>query len=90
MKNRGGKGKIYYKINDKKGDIVGLEFVNNNDEVMLINSEGVIIRIRIGDISTQSRYATGVKLIDLNKDVRVVDIAKIADDEIAEQVTFLK
>ena len=90
VQKRGGKGKIYYKINPKKGDVIALEFVKDNDEVMLINSEGVIIRIRINDISTQGRYATGVKLIELDEDVTVVGTAKISDENLENnQMTFL-
>lgn len=84
VQNRGGKGKIYYKISRNKGDIVGLEFVKENDDVMLINSEGIIIRIHISDISTQSRYATGVKLINLDKNITVVGTAKISDENIEQ------
>ena len=82
VQKRGGKGRIYYKIKEKKGKVIALEFVKNFDEVMLINSEGNIIRIKIKDISTQSRYATGVKLINLDKNVYVVGTAKISCDEI--------
>ena len=53
---------------------------------MLINSEGVIIRIRISDISTQGRYATGVKLINLAENVTVVGTAKISDKDIEENI----
>lgn len=86
VQKRGGKGRIYYKIKEKKGEVISLEFVENNDEVMLINSEGVIIRIRISDISTQGRYATGVKLINLAENVTVVGTAKISDKDIEESI----
>lgn len=81
---RGGKGKIYYKLSDKTGKIISLQFVSDDDEVMLINSEGIIIRIRINEISTQSRYATGVKLITMKPGVSVVSTAKIAKENISE------
>ena len=75
--NRGGKGIIIYKPNQRSGPVVGVAAVHDNDELMLINSEGVIIRIKVTDISTQGRYASGVKLINMNDGVTVVGMAKI-------------
>ena len=79
--NRAGKGVIIYKLNEKTGSLLNIEAVTENDGLMLINSEGVIIRIRIADISVQGRYATGVKLINMDDGVTVVSIAKITDDD---------
>ena len=75
--NRGGYGIIVYKPNERTGPVVGIESVCDNDELMLINSEGVIIRMRVSDISTYGRYAAGVKLINMNEGVTVVGMAKI-------------
>ncbi len=90
VQKRGGKGRIYYKIRENKGEVIALEFVKDSDEVMLINSEGVIIRIRVSDISTQSRYATGVKLINLDKDSCVISTAKISEEQINLEQTNLE
>lgn len=79
--NRGGYGLIIYKPTAKTGKLIGIEAVCENDGLMLINSEGVIIRIRVADISVQGRYASGVKLINMSKDCTVVSIAKISDDD---------
>ena len=78
--NRGGKGIIIYKPTERTGTLVGIEAVQENDGLMLINSEGVIIRIRVADISVQGRYASGVKLINMDDGTHVVSIAKITED----------
>jgi len=80
IQNRGGQGKIYYKVNPKRGEVIGIEFVEENDEVILINSSSVVIRIKVSEISTQGRYASGVKLINLSKGASVIDTAKISSD----------
>jgi len=82
--NRGGLGIIIYKPTDRTGSLVGVEAVHENDELMLINSEGVIIRIRIADISVRGRYAAGVKLINMKDGVTVVGLAKIPESYIGE------
>ncbi|MCD8089923.1 MAG: DNA gyrase subunit A [Clostridiales bacterium] len=83
--SRGGMGLKAYRITPKTGDIAGISMVNENEELMLINSEGVIIRIRVKDISTLDRNTSGVKLIDVGEDVRVMSIAKISEDAIEAQ-----
>jgi DNA gyrase subunit A len=82
---RSGKGLKAYKITPKTGQLVGIELVCDKDELMLINSEGVVIRIRISDISTSGRNAMGVKLINLAAGVTVVGLAKVAEEEIVEE-----
>jgi DNA gyrase subunit A len=80
--SRGGLGIIVYKSSERTGRLVGITACgqdNENDELMLINSEGVIIRIRIADISVQGRYASGVKLIQMDEGTTVVALAKIVD-----------
>ncbi|MCL2190006.1 MAG: DNA gyrase subunit A [Defluviitaleaceae bacterium] len=80
--NRGGMGIIVYKTGERTGTLVGITACgqdNENDELMLINSEGVIIRIRIADISVQGRYASGVKLINMDEGTTVAAMAKIVD-----------
>ena len=85
MQKRGGKGLKIYKITEKTGELVSVNQVNEREELMIINSEGIIIRIRIRDISTMGRITQGVKLINLNDGVAVVSAAKIAEDLLAEE-----
>ena len=78
--NRGGMGVIIYRPTERTGTLVGIEAVTENDGLMLINSEGVIIRIKVSDVSVQGRYASGVKLINMDDGTHVVSIAKITED----------
>jgi len=82
VQNRGGSGLRNYKITDKTGPLIGLTPVNPNEELMIINSSGVIIRIRIADISVKGRVTQGVKLINLGDDETVISIAKISEAQI--------
>ena len=84
-KSRGGLGVTTYKPSDKTGPVVGIEAVTENDGLIIINSDGVILRIRVADISVQGPYATGVKLINMNDGVTVVSMAKITDDDSDEE-----
>jgi len=77
LQNRGGVGLITYKISDKTGKLVGATICKVDDELMLINSNGVAIRINVSDISVTSRSAMGVTLMRTNGDEKVVAIAKI-------------
>ncbi len=79
-RHRGGKGVKIYRITEKTGSVVGVAKVDDKDELMLINSDGVIIRIRIADISTQKRVTQGVKLINLPENSEVISIAKIGEE----------
>ena len=85
VQNRGGKGLKAYKITEKTGNIIGLAMVNDNEELIMVTSQGVIIRIRIKDISTVGRVTQGVKLINLGDDVTVVSMAKISEEDIEEE-----
>jgi len=85
-KKRGGAGAIAYKPSVKTGSVIALEAVTENDGLMIINSEGVIIRIRVADISIKGRFSTGVKLINMGENVTVVSMAKITDDDSHEDV----
>lgn len=81
--NRGGKGVRCYKINEKTGNIVGVKAVEDNQEIMMITTEGIIIRIKVSDISLLGRNTSGVKLmnIDASSNVRVASIAKVRESE---------
>jgi len=85
FQSRGGKGLVIYKPNEKTGLLVGACTVSEKDELMLINSEGVIIRIRVADISVVGRYAQGVKLINMGEGVTVMSIAKIDEEYVVEE-----
>ena len=76
---RGGKGVKCYKITEKTGDVVGAKAVNDDNEIMMITTEGIIIKLRVQDISTMGRIASGVKMMNLDDDVVVARIAKVRD-----------
>lgn len=76
---RGGKGVRCYKITEKTGDVVGVKGVADDNEMMMITTEGIIIQLRMQDISTLGRNTSGVKLINLDKDVKVAQIAKVRE-----------
>ncbi len=78
--NRGGKGVKCYKITEKTGNIVGVKAVNQNNELMLITTEGIIIRIKVSDTTILGRITSGVKLINLDENVTVASIAKVRED----------
>lgn len=78
---RAGKGIKTYNIADKTGDIVGAQMVNEDDEMMIINSDGVLIRLRVNEISLFGRVTSGVKLMKTDDEVNVVSIAKIEMEE---------
>ena len=78
---RAGKGIKTYNISDKTGKLVGAEMVNEDDEMMIINSDGVLIRIRVNEISLFGRVTSGVKLMKTDDEVNVVSIAKINMEE---------
>lgn len=79
--NRGGKGVKCYKITEKTGNIVGVKAVNQDDEMMLITTEGIIIRIRIADTTLLGRITSGVKLMNLKDNVIIASIAKVREDK---------
>lgn len=76
---RGGKGIKCYKITDKTGYVVGVKAVNEDHEIMLITTEGIIIQIEAGGISKLGRITSGVKLINLAENVTVATIAKVRE-----------
>lgn len=76
IQSRGGKGLFTYRITEKTGLIAGMKIVDDNDDIMLITSEGVIIRMHASDISVISRVTQGVRLMRLDEGIRVVSIAR--------------
>ncbi len=84
--NRGGKGVKCYKITEKTGNVVGVKAVDEHRQILLITTEGIIIRLNISDISVLGRITSGVKLIDMSDDITVASIAKVrAEDTEAER-----
>ena len=79
--NRGGKGVKCYKITEKSGNLIGVKSVVKDDELMLITTEGIIIRIRVNDTALLGRVTSGVKLIDLKSGVTVASIARVVEDK---------
>ena len=79
--NRGGKGVKCYKITEKTGNVVGVKAVNEDNEIMIINTEGIVIRMECNSISVLGRITSGVKLINLNDNATVASIAKVRETE---------
>lgn len=84
--NRGGKGVKCYKITEKTGNVMGVKAVHENDEIMIINTEGIVIRMKCKGISVLGRITSGVKLINLKDGDIVASIAKVrkGDEEESE------
>jgi DNA gyrase subunit A len=81
VQNRGGKGVKCYKITEKTGNVVGVKAVNEDNDVMLITTEGIIIRISCADISILGRITSGVKLMNVADNISVASIAKVREKE---------
>lgn len=79
--NRGGKGVKCYKITEKTGNIVGVKAVNQENEIMLITTEGIIIRMAVSGTTLLGRVTSGVKLINLDDGIKVASIAKVREDK---------
>ena len=75
--NRGGKGVKCYKITEKTGNVVGMKAVDEDSEIMIINTEGIVIRMKCSDISVYGRITSGVKLINLHGNDKVASVAKV-------------
>ncbi|MGI6501450.1 MAG: DNA gyrase subunit A [Anaerostipes sp.] len=82
--HRGGKGVRCYKITEKTGNVVGAKAVNEDNEVMMITTEGIIIRMEVNDISLLGRNTSGVKLMNVKDDVVVASITKVREQKFEE------
>ncbi len=82
---RGGKGVKCYKITEKTGNLVGVKAVNDDHEIMVITTEGIIIRMKVSDISVHSRYASGVKVINIPEQAAVASFTKVMADEVSSE-----
>ncbi|MCI8341664.1 MAG: DNA gyrase subunit A [Firmicutes bacterium] len=80
--NRGGIGIKIHQLTERTGELVSIAIVDENDEIMLIASDGVIIRMKSSGISTYGRYSQGVKLMNLEEGVNIVDVAKINEEDV--------
>lgn len=87
VQSRGGMGVFNYKLTEKTGDVAGLKAVTDEDDIMMITSDGVIIRTHTAEISTYSRHTQGVRVMKLSDDVKLASIAvtgHIEEEEITE------
>lgn len=82
---RGGKGLICYRVNQKTGKIVGAKVVKDDDEVMLINTHGVIIRLKTSEISRMGRNTQGVTLMKVDEDANICSVAKVVQESESEE-----
>ena len=76
-KGRGGKGMICYKPNEKAGTLVGAELVNGDEDLMIINEKGLVVRTPMKDIRVMGRSAAGVRIMKSDEDAKVTSITKI-------------
>ncbi|MCI9276781.1 MAG: DNA gyrase subunit A [Lachnospiraceae bacterium] len=79
VQNRGGKGVKCYKITEKTGNVVGVKAVSDENEIMMITTEGIIIQLRMQDISTLGRITSGVKMMNLDEGIKIAQIAKVRE-----------
>ena len=83
--HRGGSGMKGYQVTEKTGPVVGIKVVNENDDVLVINDAGVIIRMAVSGISCFGRSAQGVKIMNLNEGVKVIAFARTEHEDEVEQ-----
>lgn len=84
IQNRGGYGMLNYKVSEEKGFVCGIKVVDETDDVIMISSDGIIIRFRAADVRIMGRYATGVRLMRLSDDDRVVTFTRAEHDDSVE------
>lgn len=81
LQARGGFGKINYKTSEIKGDVAGVRVVKEDEDLILVADDGIIIRIRVSDVNTMSRYASGVRVMRLTEGNQVVTFARAEHDD---------
>ena len=84
VQKRGGKGSLYYRLTSKTGEVVSFKVMTKDQDLMLITNGGIIIRLRVQDISEIGRVTSGVKLMGLDKDTRIVSVARIREEKVEE------
>ena len=82
--NRGGYGLKGYQVTEKTGPIAGVKVVNEEDDILLINDAGVIIRMAVTAVNVYSRFAQGVKVMNLSEGVKVIGLARTEREETEE------
>ena len=85
VQKRAGKGVRCYRITDRTGDLCGAKAVNRENEIMIITTEGIIIRMQVSDISVIGRMTSGVKLVNMEDGVYVASIAKVREEKTADE-----
>ena len=86
VQHRGGKGIKCYKITEKTGDVVGVKAVNDDNEIMMITTEGIIIRTAVDSISILGRNTSGVKVMNVGENVEVASIAKVREEKLEDEM----
>jgi DNA gyrase subunit A len=86
QQTRGGKGIITYNLNNKTGHVIGAKVVEDSDDLMIINDNGVLIRIKVEDISVTGRITSGVRLMKVDDETRLVSIAKINEQDEEDEI----
>ena len=81
IQSRGGKGILNYKVDEQRGRVAGIKVVDEEDDIIMITSDGVIIRIPVCEINIQSRYATGVRVMRVDEGSRIVTIARAEHED---------
>ena len=84
LQRRGGYGLLNYKVSEEKGHVCGIKVVDETDDIVLISNDGILIRIRCSDIRVMGRYATGVRVMKLDGDNKVVSFTRTEHDDSAE------
>ncbi len=84
LQNRGGMGILNYKVSEEKGFVCGIKVIDESDDIILVSAGGVIIRIRANDVRLMGRYATGVRLMRIPEDDKVVAFTRTEHDDDAE------
>jgi DNA gyrase subunit A len=92
VQRRGGKGVKCYKITERTGSVVGVKAVNEDNEIIIITTEGIIIRLMVNGISVLGRITSGVKLIDIDmdKEISVASFAKVRESDLGSEDELLK
>ena len=85
VQKRGGKGSLYYRLTSKTGEVVSFKVMTKDQDLMLITNGGIIIRLRVQDISEIGRVTSGVKLMGLDKDTKFVSVARIREEKVEEE-----
>jgi len=84
IQNRGGFGMLNYKVSEEKGNVCGIKVVDETDDIIMISNDGVVIRIRACDVRVMGRYATGVKVMRISENARVVTFTRAEHEEDVE------